>query len=80
MGPKLGGASLGISKVGQTELARLMESQIWHQPTGSVGGGFNKRTMASAQLDARHCSFSPYTTGSFQAASPVLELKGSKSE
>ena len=28
---KLGGAeSLGISKVGQTVLARLMESQIWH--------------------------------------------------
>ena len=29
---KLGGAeSLGISRVGQTVLARLMESQIWHQ-------------------------------------------------
>ena len=29
----------------QTELARLMESQIWHQLAGSVGGGFGKRTM-----------------------------------
>ena len=28
----MGGAeSLGISRVGQTVLARLMESQIWHQ-------------------------------------------------
>ena len=35
----LGGVeSLRISLVGQTVLARLMESQIWHQPTGSVGG------------------------------------------
>ena len=34
---KLGGAeSLGISKVGQTVLASLMESQIWHQLAGSV--------------------------------------------
>ena len=36
---KLGGTeSLGISKVGQTVLDRLMESQIWHQLAGSVGG------------------------------------------
>ena len=34
---KLGGAeSLEISKVSQTVLAKLMESQIWHQPAGSV--------------------------------------------
>ena len=34
---KLGGAeSLGISKEGQTVLARLMESQIWHQLANSV--------------------------------------------
>ena len=34
---KLGGTeSLGISRVGQTVLARLMESQVWHQPAGSV--------------------------------------------
>ena len=37
---KLGEAeSLGISKAGQTVLARLMESQIWHQLSGSVGRG-----------------------------------------
>ena len=28
--------SLGISKVGQTVLARLMECQIWHQLASSV--------------------------------------------
>ena len=35
----LGGAEfLGISKEGQTVLARLMESQIWHHLAGSVWG------------------------------------------
>ena len=29
---------LGISKVGQIVLARLMESQIWHQLASSVMG------------------------------------------
>ena len=28
--------SQGISKVGKTVLVRLIESQIWHPPTGSV--------------------------------------------
>ena len=52
---KLGGVeSLWISKVGHTVLARLMESQIWHQPTGFVGRGLSKGTMASAHFDARH--------------------------
>ena len=33
----MGGAeSLGISKVDQTEFARLMGSQIWHQLVSSV--------------------------------------------
>ena len=33
----LGGAeSLWISKLGETVLARLMESQIWHQVDGSM--------------------------------------------
>ena len=40
---KLGGAeSLGISKVGQTVLARLMESQIWHQLVALLGEGSEK--------------------------------------
>ena len=52
---KLGGAEyVGISKVGQTVLARLMESQVWHQLAVSVVGGFRKGTMASACPDAQH--------------------------
>ena len=57
---------------------------------GSVWGGFRKGMMASAllfiwekaipQLDAGHFSSSLYTTGAFQAASLVLELRGSESE
>ena len=50
---KLGGVEpLWISKAGQKVLARLMESQIWHQlpTTISVQGGFIKGTMASFPL------------------------------
>ena len=64
----------------QTVLARLIESQIWYQSTGSVGGGFSKGTMASAHLDARHFGFSLYATGDFQSVIPVLELRGNESE
>ena len=40
---KLSGVEpLWTSKVGHTVLATLMESQIWHQPTGSVWGGLSK--------------------------------------
>ena len=54
-----GGAEpLGISKVGQTVLARLMESQIWHQLAGFMRRGFSKGTLFSAHLDARHFSLS----------------------
>ena len=34
--------SLGISKVGQTLLARLMESQIWHQLVALLGKSLEK--------------------------------------
>ena len=79
---KLGGMeSLGISKVHQRVLARLVESQIWHQPASSVGGGFTKGTVASACPDARHFSFSlKYVPGAFPASTPVLEVRGSESE
>ena len=77
----MGGAEpLGISKVGQTVLARLMESQIWHQFISPLGVGFRKGTMDSAHLGDRHFSFSQYTTGAFQAATLVLELRASGSE
>ena len=72
--------SLGISKAGQRVLAQLMESQIWHQLASSVGGGFRKGTMTSGPLDVRHFSSSLYATGAFQAATLVLELRGSESE
>ena len=78
---KLNGAgSLGISKADQTVLAKLMDSQIWHQLAGSVRGGFRKGTTASAHPDARYFSSSLYASGAFQAATLVLELRGSKSE
>ena len=67
--------SLRISKVGQTVLARLMESQIWHQLASSMGGGFRNGTIASVHLDTRQFSFSLLATGAFQAATPVLELR-----
>ena len=78
---KLGGVeSLGISKAGQTVLARWMGSQMW-QLTGFWGGGFRKGTMASSHLDARHFSFSLYThSGAFQAATLVPKLRGGESE
>ena len=77
---KLGGAEgLGISRKDQTVLARLLESQIWLEPTGSVGRGFSKGPMAPSCLDAKHFSFSLYTTSAFQAAILVLELRGSES-
>ena len=72
--------SLGISKVGHTMLARLMEPEIWHHLAGSVCGGFRKWTMVSVRLDVRHFSLSLCATGAFQAATLVLELRGSDSE
>ena len=77
---KLGGQSLLGSPGWVTQLVRLMESQIWHQPIVSVGGGLSRGAMASAHYDARHFSLSLYTTGALQAAIHVLELRGSKSE
>ena len=71
--------SLVIFKAGQTVSAGLMESQIWHQLASSVEGRFRKETMVSVHLDVRHFSFSLYTTGIFQAATPMLELQKSLS-
>ena len=69
--------SLGISKACQAVVARLMESQIWHQLASSVEGGFSKGTMASVHFDARYFRFFLYIIGSFQATTLVLELRGS---
>ena len=47
---------------------------------GSVGGEFRKGTVASVHFDARHFSSSLYSPGAFQAATLVMEPRGSKSE
>ena len=62
---KLGGMeSLGISREGQTVFVRLMESQIWQPPAGSValpaflsGTAFSQ--IESSHLDARTLHFLP---------------------
>ena len=74
------GKSLGITKVSQSVLARFLESQIWHQLASCVGRVFRNGTMASARLDTRPLNFSLDTTGTFQAATLVLELTGNESE
>ena len=71
--------SLGISKVRQTVLAVFDGASDMAPACQLCGGKVRKGTMASAHLDARHFSFSLYTTGAFQAATPVLELRGSES-
>ena len=90
----LGGAeSLGISNVGQSvsqvDGISDMAPACW---LCSRGGRVRKGTMASfclsvwensvpsSHLDARHFSSSLYATGSFQAATLMLELRGSKSD
>ena len=62
------------------------------QLCGSVERGFKKGTVASAHLsiwrkllpssllDTRHFSFFLYATGALQAATPVVELRGSECE
>ena len=78
----MGGTELlGISRAGQTVLARLMESQIRHLPSGSVsllGEGLEKgqwllpaflsgsKLSPCSHLDASHFSTSLYATGAFK--------------
>ena len=80
---KLGGTeSPGISRAGKTMLVRLMESRIWPQLAGSVGGVF-RRTMVSAHLDARHfclLHFLPIYHWCLQTGTLVLKLIGNESE
>ena len=77
----LGGVeSLGVSKSSQTVLDKFSDMAPACWPHGSVGGGLRKETVASAHLDTRHFSFSLYATGALQAATLVLELRGSESE
>ena len=78
-----GTESQGISRVGQTVLTRLMESQIWYPPAGSVAVPpilSGRKLSPSSLLDARHFSSSLCTSGAFQAATLVLELRGNESD
>ena len=85
----------GLSRVEQTVLAGLMESQIWYLPADSValwGDGSEKlqwpltvflsgrKLSPSSHIDGTHFSFSLYATGVFQAAILVLDLRGSEFE
>ena len=91
-----GTESLWISRVGEISVARLVESQIWHQLAGSVpqgkGEGLEKgqwplltflsgrKLSPSSCIDATYFTFSLFATGAFQAATLVLELRGSESK
>ena len=74
--------SLGISKASHSvsQFVGVLDMAAACQLCGSVGGGFRKGKMASACLDARYFSLSQYTTGGFQAATLVLELRASEFE
>ena len=90
----MGRASLWESP-GQTVPARLIEYHMWHPPADSVAqcgedsekGQWPLPVFVSGRnlfpsfcLDARNFSSSLYATGAFQATTPVLELRVSKSE
>ena len=90
-----GSESQGSYRAGQTVIARLMESQIWHQPACSMAlWGISsekgqwllpaflsgRKLSPSSRLEVTYFSFSLYATGAFQAATPMLELRVSESE
>ena len=70
--------SLGISKVGQTVLARLIESQIWYQLPGSValwlcrGEGLEKGQWPLLALMPDTLACPLHATGARQAASLLV--------
>lgn len=82
--------SQGITRAGQTLLARLMETQIWCLPVVSVGEGSAKEEWPLLPLLAGRKftppalflqpGSSPYVPGAFQAIAPVLELRVSESQ
>ena len=74
-----GEETLGISKVGPTVLARLMEFRFGTRLL-ALWGKTQKRDSASACPDARHFDPSLRASGTLQAATTVLELGGCRSE
>ena len=80
---KLGGAeSLGISQVGQTVSARLMESQMGHQPARSVALPAFLWEEAVPQLSpwCQNRHLLPACPWYLSSCFPVLELRGSESD
>ena len=63
----------GSLNVGQVDGVSDMAPVYW-----LCAGRVKIEAMASACLDAQHFSSSLYTTGAFQAATPVLELRRSE--
>ena len=80
----------GITRVGQTVLAGLMESQIWHRLLALwfCWGKAQKRDSGLCQPfclgescpDTRQFSSSLYASEAFQPAAPMLMLRGSEFE
>ena len=75
---KLDGGSRDLQ--GRSVFARLMDSQIWHQFTNYAGGRLSKEQWPLFNLILDTSVSHLYTTGAFQAATLVLELRGSKFE
>ena len=67
----------GSNSVSYVDRVSDMISTCWL--FGSMQG-FRKGTMTSAHLDARCFSFFLYVSGAFQAATPMLELRGGEIE
>ena len=81
MGQEVGWGGVFGDLQGGSESVSQVDGASDMVPTCQLcGGGFRKWTVASAHLDVRHFSFSLYITGAFQAATPVLKLRGTESE
>ena len=71
----LGGVgSQRITRVGRTVLARLMETQTWHPPAGSVRGGLSKGAMASVITFVWEKAALPALTEQFSFPQPHVSL------
>ena len=81
---------MGIPKVSQTVLARLIESQIWHPPAGSMGEELRKADSGLCPPFFLGKTVPPTSTlipdisfpvpAAFQASVRVLEFRVSESE
>ena len=77
---KLGGAESGDLEGGSNSVSQIDEVSDMLPACQLCGGGSRKGIMAFTRLGARHFRLSLNTAGAFQAATWVLELRGSESE